>query len=226
MSVTDSRLKSGSLSLTVGQDTIAVGCQARNVSIDPDQDGGDDLIEVLCGDVLGGSATAKDVLHIESIQDFTDTAGVQAFLWRNRGRAASFSWAPDKTTAGWTGRVTVVAPKVGGDVNKQLDYSIDLPVLEHTSPFAGFGTGQIDPSGIVVIAGILPPTAPALEWRFNPLASTLPATLSALKGHTVVGDAGTAKPSRDFTVGEFVTLGDASKAHFKTAGGWATGAAA
>lgn len=226
MTVTDSRLKSGSLSLSVGHDTVLVSCQAKNVYVDPDQDGGDDRIEVLCGDVLGGSATAKDVLHIENIQDFTDPAGVQAFLWRNRGRAATFSWAPDKTTAAWTGKVTVIAPQVGGDVNKQLDYSIELPIMEHTKPFDGFGTGQIDPSGVVVIAGILAPTGPALEWVFNPLASTLPATLAVLKGHTVVGDAGTAKPSRDFTVGEFVLLGDGSKAHFKTTGGWATGAAA
>ena len=226
MSITDSRLKSGSLTLTVGADSIAVSCQAKNVSIDPDQEGGDDRIEVLCGDVTGGSASARDILHIENIQDFTDPAGVQAFLWRHRGRTADFSWAPDKTTAAWTGKVTVVAPQVGGDVNKQLDYSIDLPILEHTQPFTGFGTGAIDPSGIVVITGITAPVAPALEWRLAPLAATLPADLAALKGHTLVGDAGTSKPSRDFTQGEFLTLGDGSKASYKTSGGWAAGAAA
>ena len=226
MSITESRLKSGSLTLTVGQDTIAVGCQAKNVSIDADQDGGDDRIEVLCGDVSGGSATAKDTLHIENIQDFTDPAGVQAFLWRNRGRTAEFSWAPDKTTQPWTGKVTIVAPTVGGDVNKQLDYSLDLPILEHTRPFDGFGTGAIDPNPIVVITGITAPQGPAKEWKLTPLAATLPADLAAVKGHTIIGDSGTAKPSRDFTTGEFLTLGDGTKAHYATTGGWAAGAAA
>lgn len=226
MTITESRLKSGSLTLTVGQDTIAVSCQAKNVSIDPDQDGGDDRIEVLCGDVSGGSATAKDTLHIENIQDFTDPAGVQAFLWRNRGRAAEFAWAPDKTSTAWTGKVTVVAPQVGGDVNKQLDYSLDLPILEHTSTFDGFGTGDIDPVGVVVITGITEPQSPSLQWMFTPVAATLPGTLALLKGHTVVGDQGSAKPSRDFTTDEFVMLGDGSKASFATATGWAAGEAA
>jgi hypothetical protein len=225
MAITDSRLKSGSLTLTVGQDSISAACQAKNVSINPDQDGGDDRIEVLCGDVSGGSATAKDTLHIESIQDFTDPAGVQAWLWRNRGRTAEFSWAPDATTTPWTGKVTVIAPTVGGDVNKQLDYSIDLPILEHTQPFDGFGTGQIDPNPIVVITGILAPAPPALVWEFQPAAATLPGTLAVLKGHTVVGDQGASKPARDFTAGEYVLLGDVSKAHFATATGWAAGEA-
>lgn len=224
--ITDSRLKQGTLSLSVGADTISVACQAKNVSIDPDQDGGDDRIEVLCGDVTGGSATAKDTLHIESIQDFSEPAGVQAFLWRNRGRTATFDWSASKTGPQWTGKVTVIAPQVGGDVNAQLDYSLDLPIVEHTSPFDGFGTGQIDPSGIVVATGVTAPQSTALEWKLQPLAATLPGTLALLKGHTIIGDQGTAKPSRDFTQGEFLTLGDGSKAHFKTTGGWATGAAA
>lgn len=226
MAITDSRLKQGSLTLKVGQDTITASCQARNVEIQAGVTDGGDRIEVLCGDVAGGSSTADDVLHIDSIQDFTDPKGVQAFLWRNRGRTAEFSWAPDKTTQPWTGRVTVMAPNVGGDVNKQLEYGLDLPVLEHIKPFSGFGTGQIDPSGIVVITGITAPTNPSKEWVFAPLAATLPASLAALKGHAVVGDQGTSKPSRDFTAGEYVTLGDGAKANYAATGGWVTGAKA
>lgn len=223
--ITDSRLKAGTLTLSVGADIIQVACQTKNVSIDPDQDGGDDRIEVLCGDVTGGSATAKDTLHIEAIQDFTEPAAVQAFLWRNRGRVAQFDWKASTTGPQWTGKVTVIAPQVGGDVNSQLDYSLDLPIIEHTSPFDGFGTGQIDPSGIVVATGVTAPQPPAVEWKLQPLAATLPATLAALKGHTIIGDSGTAKPARDFTTGEFLTLGDGTKANYKTAGGWTAGAA-
>lgn len=223
MAVTDSRVRNGKLTLTAGADTVEAACQAKNVRIDADIDGGDDRIEVLCGDVMTGSASPRDTLHIESIQDFTDPAGVQAFLWRNRGQVADFTWQPTAdTNEVWSGKVTVVAPSVGGDVNTQLDYSLDLPIVSHTKLFTGFGDGQIH-SGIVVITGVTAPTGGAKVWTFTPANATLPASLALLQGHTVVGNSGTSKPSRDFTAGEYILLGDGSKAHFATAGGWAAG---
>ena len=225
MTVTDSRVRTGKLSLSVGSDTVEAACQSKNVRIDADIDGGDDRIEVLCGDVVTGSATARDTLHIESIQDFTDSAGVQAFLWRNRGQVADFTWQPTSDAGQtWSGKFTVLAPSVGGDVNAQLDYSIDLPIVSHTKLFTGFGSGAIN-SGIVVTTGISAPTGGSKVWAFEPVNATPPASLALLQGHTVVGNSGTNKPSRDFTTGEYVLLGDGSKAHYAVTGGWAAGEA-
>lgn len=226
VTITDSRVRTGKLTLSAGGDTVEAACQAKNVRIDADVDGGDDRIEVLCGDVVTGSASPRDTLHVESIQDFTDAAGVQAFLWRNRGAVADFTWQPTSNAAEvWSGKVTVLAPSVGGDIGAQLDYSLDLPIVSHTKLFTGFGDGSMH-GGIVVITGIAAPTGGAKAWTLAPVNATAPASLALLQGHTVIGNNGSAKPSREFTAGEYLLLGDGSKANYKTAGGWTVGEAA
>ena len=57
---------------------------------------------------------------------------------------------------------------------------------------------------------------------FQPGNATLPASLAALKADTVVGDAGSNKPSANWTTGQHVILGDASHAHWNGTA-WAVG---
>lgn len=59
---------------------------------------------------------------------------------------------------------------------------------------------------------------------FTPTASSLPLNLAALKAHSAVGDSGSNKPGAPWTSGKYVTLADASKAHW-TGSAWASGSA-
>lgn len=58
----------------------------------------------------------------------------------------------------------------------------------------------------------------------GPLGATRPANLAALQGDTVIGDGGTAAPSGDTPIGEFLMLADKSMAHYKT-NAWVVGKA-
>jgi hypothetical protein len=81
-------------------------------------------------------------------------------------------------------------------------------------------------NGTVWVSG--PSTAPltgvsaGTPGSFAPMGSAPPATLAALKSNTVVGDSGTSKPGAAWTTGQYVNLGDASKAHWNGTA-WATG---
>lgn len=60
---------------------------------------------------------------------------------------------------------------------------------------------------------------------FTPSGATPPATLAALKSNATFGDSGTSKPgSTPWTTGQYVTLGDASKAYWNGTA-WVAGTA-
>lgn len=141
MAVTDSRLKSGVLTLKAGTDTYQAACQTTNVRITPSVTN-EDTVEVLCGDVIGGSAQADDSLNIEAIQDFTDSDGFVAFAWRHRGAEAEWTWKPNATAEEWSGKAIVKAVEVGGAVNEQLRTSAEWKITSITPP-TGFGDGSI-----------------------------------------------------------------------------------
>lgn len=66
------------------------------------------------------------------------------------------------------------------------------------------------------ITGITPPTGVNnFEWTFLPANSAVIADLATLKADATVGDAAlSALATIDFTSGQFITLGDGSKAYF------------
>jgi len=191
-----------------------------------DDTGAADSIEVLCGDTLTGSGSSKpaDTLQISAIQDWDAAAAksFSAFTWAHRGETVKFTWQPTADAATkWEGTVTIDVPaQVGGTVGERLTADVSYPIASLSVVPAGFGTGYGAPAS----TGFTAPTSSAKEWMVAPAGATVPASLAALKADAVLGDAGTGKPSRDFTTGEFFTVGDGSKAHFKSSA-WAAGAA-
>jgi hypothetical protein len=84
-----------------------------------------------------------------------------------------------------------------------------------------------------VITSLLPPTGlGAVQWFFGPAGAVPVADLTALKAAPVVGDAALQGVNfAPFTTGQFIVLGDASKAHYGVQAGapgiyqWGPGAA-
>lgn len=66
-----------------------------------------------------------------------------------------------------------------------------------------------------------------IPGSFGPAGSLALANLAALKASAVVGDTGSAKPSTAWTTGQYILLGDNSRAHWdNTATAWVVGPAA
>lgn len=210
MTVVDSRVKAGSLTL----DGTSYSCQPTNVTIAPDHEGDEeDSVEVLCGDVLAGSSSQVLTANLTftSIQDFTSADGLAAFSWANDGAEVPFTWNPGSDPLDeWNGKVIVEALTVGGDVKVRLTADAEWKITSLTTP-TRLGAKTVIGSGTTVaITGV---TAGS-PGSFQPANATLPANLAALKADTVVGDSGTNKPSAAWTTGQYVTLGDVSSAYW------------
>lgn len=131
---TESKLKTGTLSLGGTQFAI----QAKHVSLVPDQSNVGENLEVLSGDILYGGELTTWTLHIEALQDFELTAGLQNYLLTNAGLVVAFIWKPKTGTQvpTYSGTVLVRAPEIGGDVNTRLDHAVDLPL--RTGPVTAY----------------------------------------------------------------------------------------
>ena len=231
MAVTDSRVNRGSLKIADCAGTLQeYSCQPTSVAITPGTEEGSsgDEVTVLCGDKVTGAGTAANKtaqLEITAISDFLDCDGFVANSWKCAGVRA-FEWTPNKEkdpTHVWKGTVTVQEIPVGGEVNARLQPSITWDVETLFLPPCYGGTQWMGP----LPRGFTAPTAPALEWKLDPVGAIAPATLALLKADPTLGDAGGDRPTRDFTTGEFFLLGDGrTHVHYTAATGWATGDAA
>lgn len=129
MTIRESKLKSGTLTFTVGAEAASFACQATNVRISPKHDEDGDALETLCGDVIGAEETRTDSLLITAVQDFDDPEGFQSFSWDNDRTSVPFTWQPNATSPTYTGTVKVRALEVGGDVNKRLTVDAEWPCI-------------------------------------------------------------------------------------------------
>jgi hypothetical protein len=91
-------------------------------------------------------------------------------------------------------------------------HPVDLELIDTSGP-----TRPAD----IPITGVTAGTPGA----FQPAGATIPADLADLKADPAVGDTGTAKPSTAWTAGQYVNLGDASKASWDGTA-WIAGPAA
>lgn len=128
MSITESKLKVGTLTFVVGvADPVSFACQATNVRITPDHNEDGDAVETLCGDKLTPDTVRADALNITAIQDFTDPDGFVAFSWANDLDVATVSWKPNVDAPTYSGVVQVRAVEVGGEVNKRITTDAEWP---------------------------------------------------------------------------------------------------
>lgn len=117
------------------------------------------------------------------------------------------------------GLVKLQAGTIGGAARTPLTTTITLSFSR--KPDIDFGNATVDRivTGIVAITGV---TA-GIPGAFAPVTATIPASLTALQADLVVGTTGTAKPTTAWTTGQYVTLGDGTRANW-TGTAWAAGA--
>lgn len=128
MPITESKVKAGVLTLGVAPGTD-FSCQPTNIRITPAVESTGDPVETLCGETLAGSNKTNWVLQGTSIQDFTDPAGFQIYLFENDNTEVPFTWQPNGLTGpGWSGNCTLHAVEIGGDVNVRIttDFSFEI----------------------------------------------------------------------------------------------------
>ena len=221
MTTVQSKQALGKLTLTEGTDTVEVGCQAKSVTITPTDGGDAATFDLLCGNTLTEDGTADGgTLDLTGIQDFTNSTGFQAFAWKHHGKTVDFSWQPtDSTTQVFSGTLKVKRIPIGGEMNKRLEVTASWVIETLAVVPTGFGSGW----GVVAITGLVAPTGTSKEYKFAPAGATLPANLTALQSNAVVGTTGTAKPTTAWSTGQFITLGDASTAHWSGTA-WVAGA--
>jgi len=122
MSSTDSRLKTGTLTLAAA----SFAGQSTSVVLTPPKAKASATEEVLDGEILTDTSTDPWVLEIEAIQDFTDPLGLQKYLFDNEGEQVAYSWKPNLVGPTFSGSVTVVASEIGGAVATRLKAKIAM----------------------------------------------------------------------------------------------------
>lgn len=131
MPITDSRLKSGTLTL----DGDAFQTQATAVALVPSTDEEGDAVETLSGDKILPDDVTSWSLNITAIQDFTDAAGLLEFLRANAGDVVAFVWKPTAAAVpNWSGTCKIRPTTIGGDVNSRNTSDIELPVETGPTP--------------------------------------------------------------------------------------------
>ena len=219
MAVVDSRVRYGSL--TIGG--VVFSCQPTSAAIEPSNDtgGGEDSVEVLCGDTLSAaaSATLTANLVLTAIQDFTsDGDSLVGHSWANNGVTEDFLWCPTNDPQDeWSGKVTVQAINVGGEVNTRITSDVSWPITELTMP-ERLG-------GKKVIGGQTPATGAVAgtPGAWVPSGSVGPADAAGATAAAIV-----ASPTTAWTTGQYMqgtTAGTGGEMHWNGTA-WASGKAA
>jgi hypothetical protein len=153
-------------------------------------------------------------LDLDFLQDWTEAAGLSAYLFKNDATRQAFAlYLKGNENPVATGEIIAQAGAFGGTPGEALVASVSLNIQ---------GYPDIkDPAG----QSLRPQANDPLNITATVFSSDpVPADLTALKADATYGDSGTSAPT-DFTTGQYVILGDGSKANFKTAGKWTAGAA-
>lgn len=151
MSITESRLKTGTLTLGDDDAVTVFACQATNVRVSPSYDDDGDALETLCGDQITAGKKESWTLAGTSVQDFDDPDGFLAYCYVNAMESVPFTWQPNPKAPTWAGTCVVLALEEGGDVNARLttDWEFDVEgrptrIYGGTAP-AGPAVTAVDP---------------------------------------------------------------------------------
>lgn len=180
-------------------------------------------VTVLCpptGTVSLAGVPGAWTLALDYVADWCNLDSFSWFLVNNEG-ATGLSWT--------------LVDRAG------CDTGVNIQGVASSLPTAGFGGTSGSPStftgAAIKLTGkptVAAAAAAALATTvvtsasggsFGPVGSKTPADLAELKASPTIGDGGSAAPATDTPTGEYVTLGDQTKAHYKT-NVWAAGVAA
>lgn len=153
-------------------------------------------------------------LDLDFLQDWTQAAGLSAWLFKNDATEQAFAlYLKGQENPVATGKIIAQAGAFGGTPGEALTATVSLAIQ---------GYPDIkDPAGNSIRP--VDTAADPLDLTFETFGSDpVPADLAALKAHATYGDA--VYEGNDFTTGQYVTLGDASKASWDETA-WTAGAA-
>lgn len=151
------------------------------------------------------------------LQDPQISTGISEFLFEHDTQIIWWFMGFDGTNPPKAiGRCTAVAGSIGGEARTPLTFTVTLPVKD--KPVVAFGNSTTN----VVVGGPATTGVAGIPGHFNPAGSAPPANLANLIAG--VPNVVVASPTTAWTVGQYVTLGDASKAHW-TSTAWAVNAA-
>ncbi|MFJ9433688.1 hypothetical protein ACIRQY_29100 [Streptomyces sp. NPDC101490] len=143
---TATRVRRGVFTLQAeGEESPTVfSCQPTSVVLTPEAGDVGDALEVLCGtSIPGQAAPTKWTMALTSIQSIetTDTASTSLVMYalEHDGETVKFTFQPSPTAKVWTGRVTVVAISIGGEVGgtaptSEAEWPMDGPPTEQKTP--------------------------------------------------------------------------------------------
>jgi hypothetical protein len=156
MPITDSRLLNGTLSLGATGSEVAFECQITNVLVEQEDGDEEDSVTTLCGDTIGGAATAGP-WHITGtvIQDWDVPTSITEWSYTNRNTLQVFEFVPnDSATAPTiTGSVHVKFLGIGGDVNARITRDFDWGIDgEPTFTWGGAVAADVDEGAELVEA--------------------------------------------------------------------------
>jgi hypothetical protein len=125
VTITESRLKDGVLSLGTTPNEIDFSCQVTNARINSSYDDDGDAVETLCGDQIpAGRKLSGRSLAGTIIQDWTAAAGdsIVEYCYDHDLEVVTFTYTPNTAGPTLTGslRIEVPAETYGGDVNTRI----------------------------------------------------------------------------------------------------------
>lgn len=134
MTITDSRLKGGTLTFTVDAAPLSFASQATNVRLIPKTDEDGDPLEVLSGDTIEADDVTSWTLNMTAVQDFDDPDGFIGFALANAGDVVAFTWKPNAAGVSYGGTVKVRPVEIGGDVNARNTTGAEWPLVGDPTP--------------------------------------------------------------------------------------------
>ena len=137
MTINDSRVKNGTLTLGPTATALDVSCQVTNVRINTAYSDDGDSVTVLCGDTVAAPRKLDGhKLAGTLVQDFDYAeadGGVIDFLWNHSLQDVAFEFTPNDLTASpvVTGTVTIEIPSetYGGDVGSRLTTDFEWSIV-------------------------------------------------------------------------------------------------
>ena len=128
MTVVESKLRTGTLTLGTEAAAVEFSCQATSVIIASSYKEDGEPVEVLCGDNLPAATTVAKSLKITAIQDFDNPAGLMRYLRDHELQEIDFSWLANPESETAVGLVQVRLGDWGGEVGKRLTTQPEMPI--------------------------------------------------------------------------------------------------
>lgn len=151
MTIVESRLKDGALTLGTAPDDIDFSCQITNARVNTSYADDGDAQETLCGDLIApGRKLDGRSLAGTFIQDWTATESIVDYCFAHELEEVAFSYQPNGAagpTLTGTVRVEVPAETYGGDVNTRITSDFEWQMTTPLVRTPPAGTQAQEPVG-------------------------------------------------------------------------------